>query len=185
MKPRTSLIGALDSIVCPKSIRQLDYEGELALFINKKGKDIPIDNALDYVGGYFIMNDISSRDIQFADTQLTRAKSFDTFGPCGPWITTPDEIPNPNNLKIITKVNGKIRQNSNTKNLVLNIQKLISQISKTMTLEPCDVISTGTPSGTALSLCDKGTDVFLKDGDVVEVRIEKLGKIKNKISFVD
>lgn len=182
MKPRTSLVGPFEDIVCPKFVRQLDYEGELALVIGKKCKDISEDGALDFVAGYFVMNDVSARDIQFIDKQYTRAKGFDTFGPCGPWVTTPDEIPDPCDLRITTKVNGEIRQNSSTKNLVLKVGRIICSLSKVMTLEPGDIISTGTPSGTALSLSSYMK--YLQHGDIVEVEVERLGKLRNGVVFV-
>jgi 2-keto-4-pentenoate hydratase/2-oxohepta-3-ene-1,7-dioic acid hydratase in catechol pathway len=184
LKPRTSLIGPFENIVCPKSVKQLDYEGELALVIGKRCKNVAQEVALSYVAGYFIMNDVSARDIQFVDKQYSRAKGFDTFGPCGPWLTTSDEIPDPDNLQLTTRVNGEIRQNSSTKNLVLKIDRIIHSLSKVMTLEPGDIISSGTPSGTALSLSSH-LNVYLRHDDVVEVEIEKLGKIKNPVVFVD
>jgi len=127
------------------------------------------------------MNDVSARDIQFIDKQYTRAKGFDTFGPCGPWLTTPEEIPDPHNLRITTKVNGEIRQNSSTSNLVLKVDRIIHSLSKVMTLEPGDIISTGTPSGTVLSLSSHVK--YLQQGDVVEVEVERLGKLRNKVVF--
>lgn len=182
-KPRTSLIGPTDDIICPKFVKQLDYEGELALAIGKKCKNIYEDESSEYIAGYFVLNDVSARDIQFIDKQYTRAKGFDTFGPCGPWLTTVDEISDPCNLHITTKVNGDTRQDSTTKNLVLKVNEIICKLSKVMTLEPGDIISTGTPSGTALSLA---SDIkYLKHNDIVEVEIEKLGKIRNKVLFVD
>ena len=183
LKPRTSLIGPFDDILCPKFVNDLDYEGELALVIGKRCKKTNIYEALDYVTGYFILNDISARDVQFLDKQYGRAKGFDTFGPCGPWITTVDEIPDPNNLRLITKVNGDIRQNSSTENMVLKVNEIISKLSQIMTLEPGDIISTGTPSGTGLSMSSNLK--YLKDKDIVEVEIEKLGRIKNKVLFMD
>jgi 2-keto-4-pentenoate hydratase/2-oxohepta-3-ene-1,7-dioic acid hydratase in catechol pathway len=183
MKSRTSLTGPFEDIVCPKFVTQLDYEGELALVIDKKCRKVSESDALNYVAGYFIFDDVSARDIQFIDKQYTRAKSFDTFGPCGPWLTTPDEIPDPCNLRLITKVNGETRQDSSTKNLVLKIDRIIHTLSKVMTLEPGDIISTGTPSGTVLSLSSHLK--YLQHGDVVEVEIEKLGKIRNKVVFTD
>lgn len=184
MKPRTSLIGPADDIYCPKFVKQLDYEGELAFVIGRKCKNVTQDEALDHIGGYFILNDISARDLQSMDKQYTRAKGFDTFGPCGPWLTTGDEISDPCNLHITTKVNGEIRQDSSTKNLVLKIDEIIHSLSKVMTLEPGDMISTGTPSGTALSLSSHSSK-YLKHNDVVEVEIEGLGKIKNRVLFID
>lgn len=183
MKPRTSLAGPFDDIVCPKFVTQLDYEGELALVIGKKCRQVSESDALGYVAGYFIFDDVSARDIQFIDKQYTRAKSFDTFGPCGPWLTTPDEIPDPCNLRLVTRVNGETRQDSSTKNLVLKIDRIIHTLSKVMTLEPGDIISTGTPSGTVLSLSSHLK--YLQHGDVVEVEVENLGKIRNRVVFTD
>jgi 2-keto-4-pentenoate hydratase/2-oxohepta-3-ene-1,7-dioic acid hydratase in catechol pathway len=182
LKPRTSLIGPYEDIVCPDFVNELDYEGELALIIGKKCTKVDLYDALDYVAGYFILNDISARDIQFMDKQYSRAKGFDTFGPCGPWITTSDEIPNPNDLHLVTKVNNEIRQNSSTQNMVLKVNEIISKLSKIMTLEPGDIISTGTPTGTGLSM--SSTSKYLKNDDIVEVEIEKLGKIRNKVVIV-
>lgn len=179
MKSRTSLAGPYDDIVCPKFVMQLDYEGELAFVIKKKCKGVNENEAAQHVGGYFILNDMSARDIQFTDKQYSRAKSFDTFGPSGPWLTTPDEIEDPSNLRLVTKVNGEVRQDSSTKNLVLQIEKIIQSLSKAMTLEPGDIISTGTPTGTVLSLSSHLK--YLQPGDVVEVEIEGLGKIRNKV----
>ncbi|MGH9876638.1 MAG: fumarylacetoacetate hydrolase family protein, partial [Nitrososphaerales archaeon] len=112
MKPHTTLVGAHDTITCPKFVTKLDYEGELAFVIKKNCKNVKQEEAMNYVLGYMVFNDVSARDIQFGDKQWTRGKSFDTFAPCGPWITTKDEINDPHNLQIITKVNGEIRQNS-------------------------------------------------------------------------
>jgi 2-keto-4-pentenoate hydratase/2-oxohepta-3-ene-1,7-dioic acid hydratase in catechol pathway len=183
LKPRTSLIGPMDDILCPKFVKQLDYEGELALTIGRKCKNVSTTEASDYIAGYFVLNDVSARDIQFIDKQYTRAKGFDTFGPCGPWLTTTDDILDPGNLRIITRVNGDIRQDSSTANLVLNVNEIISKLSKVMTLEPGDIISTGTPSGTALSL---SSDLkYLRHNDIVEIEIEKIGKIRNRVQFVD
>jgi len=184
LKPRTSLIGPFENIICPKFVKQLDYEGELAFVIGKRCKNVAQEDALTYVAGYFIMNDVSARDIQFVDKQYSRAKGFDTFGPCGPWLTTVDEIPDPCNLQLVTRVNGEIRQNSSTKNLVLKVDRIIHRLSKVMTLEPGDIISSGTPSGTALSISSH-LNVYLRHDDMVEVEIEKLGKIRNPVVFVD
>lgn len=180
MKPRTSLNAPYGEIICPSFVRQLDYEGELAVLIGKKCKHSTKEDAYDYVAGYFVINDVSARDIQFVDTQQTRAKGFDTFGPCGPWITTKDEVPEPCKLRLTTRVNGELRQDSSTRNLVMEIDEIIYRLSKVMTLEPGDIIATGTPSGTGIS-----TSKLLRDGDVVEVSIEKLGKIKNTVRFIN
>ena len=183
LKPRTSLIGPADDIICPRFVKQLDYEGELALTIERKCKDVSTHESPNYIAGYFVLNDVSARDIQFIDKQYTRAKGFDTFGPCGPWITTADEIRDPCDLHITTKVNGEIRQDSSTANLVLKINEIISKLSKVMTLEPGDIISTGTPSGTALSLASDSK--YLKNNDVVEVEVEDVGAITNRVLYVD
>lgn len=183
MKARTSLTGAFEDIICPSFVKQLDYEGELALVIDKRCKDVEMDEALECVGGYFVLNDISARDIQFIDKQYSRAKSFDSFGPCGPWIVTRDEIPDPNNLQLITRVNDEVRQSSSTSMLVLSIEKIVNSLSSVMTLEAGDIISTGTPSGTALS---KSSHLkYLQHGDIVEVEVEGIGKIRNKVKFVN
>jgi 2-keto-4-pentenoate hydratase/2-oxohepta-3-ene-1,7-dioic acid hydratase in catechol pathway len=183
LKPRTCLIGPTDDILCPKFVKQLDYEGELALTIGRKCKNVSTNESSEYIAGYFVLNDVSARDIQFIDKQYTRAKGFDTFGPCGPWLTTSDEIIDPCNLHITTRVNGDIRQDSSTANLVLKVDEIISKLSKVMTLEPGDIISTGTPSGTALSLSSDSK--YLRHNDIVEVEIEKIGKIRNKVRFID
>jgi 2-keto-4-pentenoate hydratase/2-oxohepta-3-ene-1,7-dioic acid hydratase in catechol pathway len=183
LKPRTCLIGPTDDIICPRFVKQLDYEGELALTIGRKCKNVSTDESAEYIAGYFVLNDVSARDIQFIDKQYTRAKGFDTSGPCGPWLTTADEILNPCDLHITTRVNGKIRQDSSTANLVLKVNEIVSKLSKVMTLEPGDIISTGTPSGTALSLASDSK--YLKYNDIVEVEVENVGKITNRVRFVD
>ena len=182
MKPRTALSGTTAEIICPKFVKELDYEVELAVIIGKKCKNISEEKANDSIFGYMILNDVSARDIQFQDKQFTRGKSFDTFAPCGPWITTADEIDDPQNLRLLTKVNGEERQNSNTKNMHLKISQIISKLSKVMTLEPGDIISTGTPEGVALKNPDTP---FLKNDDVIDMEIENLGTIQNTVRFVD
>ncbi len=178
-KPQTSLTGPFDEIIWPKITKKLDYEGELAVVIGLEGKYIEESEAMNHVLGYTICNDVSARDIQFKDRQWTRGKSYDTFSPMGPWIVTKDEIRNPHNLKIITKVNGEVRQNSNTNKMALKIQKIISVLSQGMTLKPGDVIATGTPAGVGFAF--KPKPKFLREGDVVEIEIEKIGKIRNKV----
>jgi len=182
MKARTSLTGAFEDIICPSFVKQLDYEGELALVIGKKCRDVEIGKALEFVGGYFVLDDISARDVQFIDKQYSRAKSFDSFGPCGPWVVTRDEIHDPNDLQLITKVNEEVRQSSSTSKLVLNIEKIVNSLSSVMTLEAGDIISTGTPSGTGLSMSSHLK--YLQHGDIVEVEVEGIGKIRNKVKYV-
>lgn len=182
LKPRTSLCGSGAKIICPKFVTQLDYEIELALIIGKKCKNVTERDAKDYIFGYMIMNDVSARDIQFKDKQFTRGKSFDTFAPCGPWITTADEIIDPQNLKLRTKVNDEMRQDSSTSNMFIKVCQVVSKLSKVMTLEKGDIISTGTPAGVMLN---KPNATFLKDGDRIEMEIEGLGVLRNTVSFVD
>lgn len=180
IKPRTTLNHPFNDVVCPYFVERLDYEAELAVIIGKNTKDIEPENASDCIFGYTILNDVSARDIQFKDKQFTRGKSIDTFAPSGPWITTKDEIDDPQNLQIVTKVNGEIRQNSSSSKMVISIEKIISSLSKVMTLEAGDIISTGTPAGVAMSMKEPK---YLKSGDVVEITIENLGTIRNRITF--
>jgi 2-keto-4-pentenoate hydratase/2-oxohepta-3-ene-1,7-dioic acid hydratase in catechol pathway len=180
IKPRTTLNHPFNDVVCPYFVERLDYEAELAVIIGKNTKDIEPENASDCIFGYTILHDVSARDIQFKDKQFTRGKSIDTFAPCGPWITTKDEIDNPQNLQIVTKVNGEIRQNSSSSKMVISIEKIISSLSKVMTLEAGDIISTGTPAGVAMSMKEPK---YLKGGDIVEITIENLGTIRNRITF--
>ena len=182
MKPRTTLCGTGSDIICPNFVKQLDYEIELAVIIGKTCKNIDELSAKDYVFGYMVFNDVSARDIQIKDKQFTRGKSFDTFAPCGPWITTVDEITDVENLQMTTRINGQIRQNSSTKNMFINIPSIVSKLSNVMTLEKGDIITTGTPERVALN--NPGTP-FLKDGDRIDMEIEKLGKIQNTVKFID
>jgi len=181
IKPRTALNSTNSNIICPDFVTQLDYEIELALIIGKNCKNISVEDAYDAIFGYMVFNDVSARDIQFKDKQFTRGKSFDSFAPCGPWITTKDEIEDPQNLKMTTKINGELRQNSSSKNMFIKIPEIVSKISKVMTLEKGDIISTGTPAGVMLN---KPNAVFLKDGDKVEMEIEKVGILNNTIKIV-
>jgi 2-keto-4-pentenoate hydratase/2-oxohepta-3-ene-1,7-dioic acid hydratase in catechol pathway len=180
MKPRTALNKPYKDVICPSFVTRLDYEAELAVVIGKETKKISEENALNSVFGYMILHDVSARDIQFKDKQFTRGKGIDTFAPCGPWITTKDEVLDPQNLQITTKVNSELRQDSSSSNMVLPIRRIISALSGTMTLEPGDIISTGTPAGVAMSMKEPR---YLKDGDIVEISIEKLGTIRNRIVF--
>ena len=179
MKPRTTIVGPYDDVVKLDWVTQLDYECELAVVIGQGGKNISMDDAFNHVFGYMVFNDVSARDIQFKDRQWTRGKSFDTFAPMGPWITTSDEIDDPHSLKMVTTVNGEVRQNSTTEQMFLKIPQIIHKISKVMTLEPGDVIPTGTPAGVALYL--KPSPKFLEKDDVVKLSIDGLGSLENKI----
>ena len=181
IKPRTTLCGTGSEIRCPNFVKQLDYEIELAVIIGKTCKNIDQISSKDYIFGYMVFNDVSARDIQMQDKQFTRGKSFDTFAPCGPWITSVDEITDVQNLQLTTRINGQVRQNSSTKNMFISIPSIISKLSKVMTLEKGDVIATGTPEGVALN---NPNTPFLKDGDKIDMEIEKLGKIQNTVRFV-
>ena len=182
IKPRTTLCGTGSDIRCPHFVKQLDYEVEIAVIIGNTCKNVDESESKNYIFGYMIFNDVSARDIQMKDKQFTRGKSFDTFAPCGPWITSTDEITDPQNLQLITRINGQVRQNSSSKNMFIDIPSIVSQLSKVMTLEKGDIIATGTPEGVAMNNPDFP---FLKDGDSIEMEIEKLGKIQNTVKFID
>ncbi len=180
-KPRTTLCGSNSEIICPNFVKQLDYEVELAIVIGKTCKNIDENEAKNAIFGYMVFNDVSAREIQFGDKQFGRAKGFDTFAPCGPWITTTDEVPNAHKLQLVTKINGETRQDSSTSKMFLKIPEIVSKLSQVMTLEKGDIISTGTPSGVVL----KNPNLeYLKDGDEIEMEIENLGTIKNTVRFV-
>lgn len=180
MIPRTTLNSTGSEILCPGFVKQLDYEVELAIVIGRGGKNIPEEDALSHVFGYMVFNDVSARDVQAQDKQFGRAKGFDTFAPCGPWITTSDEVADPQNLRLRTWVNGQLRQDSTTANMFLNIPSIIAKISRVMTLEKGDIISTGTPAGVMLN---KPNAVYLQDGDRIEMEIEKVGRLENTVRF--
>jgi 2-keto-4-pentenoate hydratase/2-oxohepta-3-ene-1,7-dioic acid hydratase in catechol pathway len=165
-------------IVLPTITDKVDYEAELGVVIGRRAKQVSEAEALDYVFGYTLMNDITARDIQRGDGQWTRGKGLDTFGPLGPFITTRDEIPDVHNLNIQGLLNGEVMQSSNTSRMIFNIPYLISYISQGITLEPGDVISSGTPEGVGAF---RTPPVWLKAGDVCEVRIEKLGTLRNPV----
>lgn len=180
-KPRTALCGSHSEIICPDFVTKLDYEVELAVILGKTCKNIDEEEAKKAVFGYMVFNDVSARDIQFSDKQFGRAKSFDTFAPCGPWITTADEIKDAQNLRLVTKINGELRQDSSTSKMYLKITEIISKLSRVMTLEKGDIIATGTPAGVVL----KNPNLeYLKNGDEIEMEIENLGTIKNTVRFV-
>lgn len=173
-----SILGPEDSIVIPVGDPQVDYEAELAVVIGRKGKRIPPEKAFEYVGGYMPLNDVSAREWQFGDKQWVRGKSPDTFCPTGPYLTTRDEVPDPHVLSICARVNGTTMQNSNTSKMIFRIPQLIAFISASITLEPGDIIATGTPEGVGVF---RKPPVFLKHGDVVEVEIQQLGVLRNHV----
>lgn len=179
MKPRTAIVGPEEPVKKPSFVEKLDYEVELGVVIGKVGRNIPVSKVKEHIFGYTVFNDISARDIQFKDGQWTRGKSFDTFAPLGPCIVTTSQIEDPNNLRMWTRINGETRQNSSTKHMLFNVYEIVHHLSKVMTLEPCDVIATGTPAGVAAFM--KPKPKFLQPGDIVEVEIEKIGKLRNPI----
>jgi 2-keto-4-pentenoate hydratase/2-oxohepta-3-ene-1,7-dioic acid hydratase in catechol pathway len=178
MKPHTTIIGPNENIVKPNFVKRLDYEGELAIIMGKKAKNIPISEAKKYIFGYTILNDVSARDFQFKDGQWTRGKSFDTFAPTGPCITTTNQLQDTDNLAIRTWVNGELRQNSSTKNMAFSVSEIVHHLSRVMTLEPCDVIATGTPAGVGFAM---KPPKFLRQGDVVRIEIEGIGVLENTV----
>lgn len=172
------VIGPNQPIVITRTSDKVDYEGELAVVIGKRAKYVEQAHALDCVAGYTIFNDVTARDFQSRTSQWTLGKSFDTYGPMGPMIVTKDEIPDPGNLDLVLTLNGKEMQHSNTRQLIFSIPYLIECITQAITLEPGDIISTGTPSGTGASF---KPPVFMQPGDQVCVKIEKIGELTNPI----
>ncbi|MEN3013854.1 MAG: fumarylacetoacetate hydrolase family protein [Endomicrobiia bacterium] len=169
LKPPSAIIGHKDKIIYPKTTKQLHYEAELAVIIKRKAKNIKPSQVKDYILGFSCFNDVTARDIQKKDGQWTRAKSFDTFAPVGPWIVSKElDI---TNLKIQSILNGKIMQNSSTKNLIFKMEYVVSFISKIMTLYPQDIITLGTPAGVG----------EMKRGDCITIRIENIGELTNYV----
>jgi acylpyruvate hydrolase len=175
----TSIAGPGDAIVIPAGDPQVDYEAELGVVIGRKGKAIKTADALQYVAGYMPLNDVSARAWQFADKQWVRGKSPDTFCPIGPCLTTRDEIPDPQALAIRARVNGQTLQDSNTSKMIFHVPDLIEFISAGITLEPGDIIATGTPEGVGVF---RTPPIFLKPGDIVEIEIENLGILRNPVA---
>jgi len=174
----TAVIAPGEAVVLPATSTQVDYEAELAVVIGRRAKDVSAERALDYVLGYTCFNDVSARDFQFADGQWQRGKSCDTFAPMGPTIVTTDEVADPHNLSIKLILNGQTMQDSNTERLIFDIPELIEFLSQTITLEPGDVIATGTPPGVGFA---RKPPAFLKAGDEMEVVIEKVGTLNTPV----
>jgi 2-keto-4-pentenoate hydratase/2-oxohepta-3-ene-1,7-dioic acid hydratase in catechol pathway len=185
--PSTSLIGSGEAIVRPAFGRNLDYEGELAVVIGRRGRNIPEGRAMEHVAGYTIVNDVSeralaSKDPPRAERERDRffdwlvGKWYDTSAPCGPWIVTADEIPNPHALRLTTRVNGEVRQETSTGEMIFTVPEIIAWISRVVTLEAGDLIATGTPAGVG-----SARGVFLQPGDTVEVEIEGIGVLRNPV----
>ena len=174
MKANSAITGPNDDVVMPRGSVKTDWEVELGVVIGKAAKYVSEEEALDYVAGYCLCNDVSERHFQTSLTgQWTKGKSCDTFGPTGPWLVTRDEVENPQNLDMWLDVNGKRMQTGNTKTMIFTVAQVISHLSQLFTLHPGDVISTGTPPGVGMGM--KPEPVYLKDGDVMELSIQGLG----------
>ncbi|WP_066062003.1 fumarylacetoacetate hydrolase family protein [Neobacillus soli] len=179
-KATTTVIGPNQKIKSHRHVTsKIDYEAELAIVIGKEGTNISKEEAYDYIFGYTIINDVSARDLQKQHSQWFLGKSLDTFGPMGPYLVTEDEIERPVKLDVQCRVNGEVRQNSNTELLIFDIPTIIQTVSGGVTLKPGDIIATGTPKGVGLGF---DPPKFLNEGDVVEVEIEKIGILKNIVS---
>jgi 2-keto-4-pentenoate hydratase/2-oxohepta-3-ene-1,7-dioic acid hydratase in catechol pathway len=168
MKPPSALVGPADEIVRPRGSWRVDFEGELAVVIGRRARRVDEAHALDHVLGYTICNDVTVRDLQKKDGQFTRAKGFDTFCPVGPWIVTPLD---PSRLRLTTRQNGVVKQDSSTSDLIFSVARIIAVASRVMTLEPGDLITTGTPSGVGP----------ITPGDLIEIEIEGIGTLANPV----
>jgi 2-keto-4-pentenoate hydratase/2-oxohepta-3-ene-1,7-dioic acid hydratase in catechol pathway len=173
----TTVIGPEDAIELPAG-HKVTYEGELGVVIGRRGRNIAVSEAWDYVAGYTVLNDLTANDVTKADVQLMRGKNFDTFCPIGPALVTKDEVPDPYKLNIKTTVNGVVRQDSTIGQMIFKIPEIINYFASFLTLEPGDVLATGTPAGTALQ---HDPPAFLAVGDLVTVAIEGLGEIANRV----
>jgi len=177
-KQVTCINGPYDPIHLPSVSDQLDYECELGLVIGKRCRHIKRDEAPSVIAGYLICNDVSVRDWQMRSPTATLGKSFDTHGPIGPWLVTPDEIGDPHDLDLRTLVNGEIRQDGNTRDLIFDCYQQVAELSTVFTLEPGDILSTGTPEGVGALM---EPPQFMKEGDVVRIEIENIGHIENTV----
>lgn len=177
-KFRNSLIGPTSPILLPRVSKQIDYEGELAVIIGTRCKEVSEQDALHYVAGYSIINDVSARDVQLRTSQWTAGKALDTFAPMGPGIVPTSALPNPQALLLTTRVNGQVVQHASTATMLFSVATIVSFLSSLMTLEPGDIIATGTPSGVGFK---RTPPLFLQHGDVVEVEIEGIGQLRNPI----
>ncbi|MDE0849569.1 fumarylacetoacetate hydrolase family protein [Yoonia sp.] len=179
-KANSAIVGAYDDVVMPRGSTHTDWEVELGVIIGKTAKYVSKEDALDHVAGYCIVNDVSERHFQANLTgQWTKGKSCDTFGPTGPWLVTRDEVADPQNLSMSLDVNGKRMQTGSTATMIFSVAEIIEHLSGLMTLHPGDVITTGTPPGVALGM--KPEPIFLKVGDVMDLKIEGLGHQKQKV----
>ncbi|ARK29905.1 fumarylacetoacetate hydrolase family protein [Halalkalibacter krulwichiae] len=181
-KFNNAIIGPEDDIPYSPITEKLDYEAEFTFVISKQAKNVSKEEALDYVAGYTIVNDVTARDLQRRTLQWLQGKTLDGSAPMGPWLVTKDEIPNPHELEVVLTVNGEERQRSNTANLVFDVNYLVEFLSNIMTLEPGDVICTGTPGGVGVA---RDPQVFLQDEDIVRIEIDKIGALENKVKSVN
>ena len=180
MKATSAVVGANDTVMLPRGSTHTDWEVELGVVIGTECKYVSVGEALDYVAGYFVSNDVSERHFQTKLTgQWTKGKSCDTFGPIGPWLVTADEISDPQNLDMRLDVNGQRMQTGNTSTMIFTVAECISHLSQMMTLKPGDVISTGTPPGVGMGI--KPEPIYLKEGDVMDVWIEGLGQQTQRV----
>jgi 2-keto-4-pentenoate hydratase/2-oxohepta-3-ene-1,7-dioic acid hydratase in catechol pathway len=173
-----TLIGPGDPIVLPAISEKVDYEAELGVVIGSRTRNVSVENALEAVGGYVCVNDVSARDLQFSDGQWTRGKSPDTFCPVGPQVVPASEIPDPQVLAIRALLNGEVMQDSSTANMIFGVAEIVSFISQVITLEPGDLIATGTPAGVGVF---RDPPVFLKAGDEITIEIEGIGALTNPV----
>jgi 2-keto-4-pentenoate hydratase/2-oxohepta-3-ene-1,7-dioic acid hydratase in catechol pathway len=178
LKSHNAICGPGEPIVLPVNSEKVDYEAEFAVVIGRRGKRIPLEQAFEHIAGYTVFNDVSARDLQIGDGQWFRGKSCDTFAPAGPWIVTWDEIPDPNHLRLSLQLNGRTMQDANTRDLIYKIPFLISYLSQSLTLEPGDLFSTGTPGGVGHY---RQPPVYLKPGDTVSVTVEGIGTLTNPV----
>jgi 2-keto-4-pentenoate hydratase/2-oxohepta-3-ene-1,7-dioic acid hydratase in catechol pathway len=177
-KQSTCVTGPTDPVHVPRASHVLDYEGELGIVIGRRGRHVSRDDAADYIAGYVVVNDVTVRDWQFRTPTWTMGKSFDTHGPIGPWIVTADELPDPHRLQLRTWVNDELRQESNTKELIFDCFTLVEHLSAAFTLEPGDVVATGTPGGVGIGMKPPH---ILKAGDRVRIEIEGIGTLDNPV----
>ncbi len=177
-KFRNSLIGPRDPVVLPAASTQVDYEAELAVVIGRRGRNVAVEEALSYVAGAMALNDVSARDRQLEVSQWTMGKAIDTFAPCGPALVLLDQLPDLQSLGIRARVNGETLQDANTSLMVFGVAEAVAFLSRVMTLEPGDIIATGTPAGVGMA---RDPQVWLKDGDLVEIEIDEIGTLRNPV----
>lgn len=177
-KPPTAVVGPDAPVVCHPVTQQLDYEVELAVVFGRRGRNIPAARALDYVFGYTILNDVTARDLQRRHQQWFKGKSLDTFAPLGPWIVHRSALPDPQALSLRMRINGEIRQDSTTAKMIFSVAQLIETLSAGMTVEPGDILATGTPEGVGMGFSPPR---WLQPGDVMEAEVEGIGVLRNQV----